>query len=544
MPKTNLLPIVLIILLAAGAFAYSGGQLPFAATYGGCNIKESATFALVPYYGYYSCEPNTYTPTINTVGNWIDNQGDAWNGYYSTAEIPCPYVNAITQQCEIKAKNKYSGIFTGSTFSLYYRTCDSAECGAYLKTDIAVNQQQTLATIKTGQKVQVKVYRGLLDASNYPAQIFSLTESHLAYGLFQYERGLKTLSSLVSCSVPSTVAQCVDCKVSSVSGTDSGISTITNNPVSTLLPDTFSTYLKDWLVSPIKSAIVSDTDGSQVFCSTNSLYNIGTTKTEMGCGAFPISFKRGVTCCPGDKLNQYTSCGADFAWHQQDYGCIVGGIASITACNGQGNWYSTGSLIYQKATACNSDGTCTYSTVSAPCAAPNVGCAQGAICVVDNSNPANNKCQGGVQPCGDNNKDCYDDCTYTAIPGCTPSKPCAGENEATGGAWIGKKYCCAGLIETGGVCKKPSDGSDLSLLIWLILPALGGLLLYAVKKEVVWGIIGAVVGALLAVLISWLMSNWLLALFGGTGVFILIFIVITVLAAFAAIVKTFTGKFK
>lgn len=72
-------------------------------------------------------------------------------------------------------------------------------------------------------------------------------------------------------------------------------------------------------------------------------------------------------------------------------------------------------------------------------------------------------------------------------------------------------------------CQPPEDWTKY--LIWLILPALGGLLLYAAKKKAVWGIIGAVAGVLIAVVINWLMSNWLLALFGAAlgGVLIYFF---------------------
>lgn len=61
-------------------------------------------------------------------------------------------------------------------------------------------------------------------------------------------------------------------------------------------------------------------------------------------------------------------------------------------------------------------------TVQAPCSSPNIGCAQGGTCVVDPNNPANNYCQGGIQSCGDNNKDCFDDCTYTRLTNCDPSE--------------------------------------------------------------------------------------------------------------------------
>lgn len=454
------------IMVSAGNFlapgSIFGSFLKPAELYGGCDVKESATFALIPYYGYYSCEPVSYTPTSTSVSNWAPKQGD-WGNYYATLTISCPQVNSLTKQCDIVVRDK--GYFFGTGAYFNYRVCFNGSCGAYQFTQLISSQTTTIATITSGKSIDIKYNTGFDGSATVPLNSIEVLENHIGYGLWQYERGTKNLLDSTGCSVPLSAAQCIDCKTSNI-GVDSGISTITNNPVSILLPDTFSTYLKDWLVSPVKSGLILDTDGSSVFCSANTLYNVGTTKTELGCGAFPISVKRPVTCCPGDKLNQYTSCSNDFKWVQADYGCIKGGIPSISSCNGQGNWYSTGSLSYQKATSCNTDGTCSYQTVTASCTAPNIGCATGSTCVVDNNNPANNKCQGGITACGDNNKDCFDDCTYTAIPNCKTTNPCAGKNEPTGGMFIGKKDCCQGLTEQNGICKEGID--YLTLIIGII----------------------------------------------------------------------------
>lgn len=56
--------------------------------------------------------------------------------------------------------------------------------------------------------------------------------------------------------------------------------------------------------------------------------------------------------------------------------------------------------------------------VQAPCAAPSIGCPQGATCIIA-SNPADNKCSGGITNCGDSNKDCIDDCTRNKLTDCT-----------------------------------------------------------------------------------------------------------------------------
>ena len=50
-----------------------------------------------------------------------------------------------------------------------------------------------------------------------------------------------------------------------------------------------------------------------------------------------------------------------------------------------------------------------------PCHPPNVGCAAGETCIVNIFDPSLNHCEGGIDPCGDANEDCYDDCTLEKL---------------------------------------------------------------------------------------------------------------------------------
>jgi uncharacterized membrane protein len=98
-------------------------------------------------------------------------------------------------------------------------------------------------------------------------------------------------------------------------------------------------------------------------------------------------------------------------------------LISVLECDGQGNWvtdYSKSTPAYLRATGISSNGECIYEYTNAPCSPPSNGCYKGGLCIEDKNNPANNHCEGGTAPCGDNNKDCYDDCTYEKISDCIP----------------------------------------------------------------------------------------------------------------------------
>lgn len=457
--------ILAVILLGVGIFTagkyFNTFQVYQDSVYGSCDVKDSASYAMIPFYGYYSCQANSVTPVTNTLNNWQGGQGDTFT-QYSTITAWCPTAfNQVdlTKQCTVSVNNLKGNTLTNQ-FSFIMGSSSNWQ------TVPLTAYQSWTKVLNKGDYIVIRLNTWtLLTLSSVSTSSLQVTESHIAYGLWQYERGAAPIQRISNgCRLPASTPGadiCINCKLSSIG--DSGLNSITNKQMSTLPIDGTTTYLKDWVVSTIKSAIISDVDGSQVMCSSNTVYNIGTTKTELGCGAYPLSVKKSVSCCPGDKMGS-AYCSNQFQWVQGDAGCIKGGIASITACNGAGAWVLLDSYCtYQKATTCNMDGTCTYQTVKAPCCASSNNCPQGAQCVVDNNNPANNYCKGGILPCGAEPGKCVDRCTLQRIPNCNEQSACIGENGATGGILgIGKGTCCAGLTEKDGICiKPPPNNNDL-----------------------------------------------------------------------------------
>jgi hypothetical protein len=96
---------------------------------------------------------------------------------------------------------------------------------------------------------------------------------------------------------------------------------------------------------------------------------------------------------------------------------------SVIECDGQGGWvtdYSKSIPAYLRATGISSTGECIYEYTNAPCSPPSNGCYKGGSCIENKNDPTKNYCVGGTKPCGDANKDCYDDCTYDKISDCIP----------------------------------------------------------------------------------------------------------------------------
>lgn len=83
--------------------------------------------------------------------------------------------------------------------------------------------------------------------------------------------------------------------------------------------------------------------------------------------------------------------------------------------------YGTGIIIFIALIVSLTSGSVYTQTIVAKCSASGEGCPQGAQCVVDNNNPANNYCKGGILPCGAEPGSCVDRCTNQPIPNCDPS---------------------------------------------------------------------------------------------------------------------------
>jgi len=411
MKITNIQIGAMVAILLMGYFIFGQGLYSL---YGACEPKEQAGFALVPYYTLYKCEPTSHAETFNSLQLPAkDNINDP------STLITCGDDEFTKDTCgDIAVYCQDSNYVILQADGLTDYPIGGTE---WAKAPVTPNTFQVIiGGLSIGERVKIRGCGNIGFFSTVTYTSGTVKSYYLPYGLYLYDSGSQKLISSTNCNVPSTIEQCKDCVVPNLGlGLSSGTTTIINNPRTDLLPDTFSTSIKQWLVTPIKSGTFTDIDGSRVFCTDHVIYSSDTISTEMGCALIPMKDKRQVDCCPGEKLNQYTFCGSDFKWKYGDAGCIVGGIKTIAACNGGGAWYTSTSRTYQKATACNTDGTCSYTTLTAPCAPPNIGCPTGASCQVDTNNPANNKCVGGLVPCGDADKDCIDDCTRAPISGCT-----------------------------------------------------------------------------------------------------------------------------
>jgi len=502
MKNQALLLLIAIVIIVSGAAVYFSGSFTGGQVYtsGGqsCVLKESGAYFAAPFYGYYSCQANSATPSTNLFP--VDNLG--WGNWQKI--ISCPtYNTGLTKQCSIVAQGIGTSFFGLNTARVWYAFCDSpSSCGTdagSILVSSSTGVPTTITTIQSGQ--YIKLHGGVGVLYN-PIEVLQVGEIHTSYGLWQYERGLPAQVSSTNCDIPPTADQCIDCKLPT--GIDGEPNTLYNKAVTSLKPDEFSTYLKDWIATIYGKGGIATYQGKQVECSMRQVYSIQTIQLESGCYAFPNTKLADVTCCPGDVAGSQ-SCGADFQWHIQDVGCVKNGIPSIVVCDGQGGWkyISSDPTLYHKATACNSDGSCTYSEVRTVCS-PIAGCSAGATCVVDNLNPANNHCEGGVNPCGDANQDCFDDCTNQQIQGCTPQNQCASKDQKV----TLTKACCTGLNpDANGFCRETPEW-----IIWLpviMFTALGLLVGYAYPKrdKIPFATVGALSGFMLGLVIQYLLTN-------------------------------------
>jgi hypothetical protein len=105
--------LVLIILVGSTYLGKIPGLVITSDTYQGCPIKMSATYALIPSYGYYSCEPRTYQYQTSS-SSWYDTGervmflGLPTPTPYWQTNIGCPYDSTYTDKCTAYFKPKIS----------------------------------------------------------------------------------------------------------------------------------------------------------------------------------------------------------------------------------------------------------------------------------------------------------------------------------------------------------------------------------------------------------------------------------------------------
>jgi len=431
-------PTIILFLIAGIILIYAGGFLvgkaalfPASVTVDGqtCELKESNGFALIPLYAQYECRMYpSYGYQSKDASFWYV-QSYFLNKEYQT-RVGCPFESTssvISPTCEVYiAPKQYR---SDGEFS--YRVCSSSgSCPSTWTSFTPSSYETTLRQIMKGQILEIKIITTLgWDANQY----YRAYEKHKTYALFHWERGVSSETPLIttSCDIPwqDKNKLCISCVITDLM-VQMGVQappTISNNPKGSLGPDERATYVKDWVYGPLSANFFQDPLGGWVDCSRASdgiakLYNLGTIKTGQGCAAFPASVKGTVTCCPQETNLEGASCQLDTSnpngkWVYKDLGCIKMGIPSILNCEGQGGYsVVAGTTKYKKATQCTSDGKCVYQEITAPCTPPANGCPPNARCMVpDPTNPMKNYCEGGILPCGDGNKDCYDDCTYEKL---------------------------------------------------------------------------------------------------------------------------------
>jgi hypothetical protein len=413
------LPIVavLILLIFVGTVimpgAISGVQ---ETTINGCTLRESGGLALVPYFGYYRCEPYPSTEVITT--NYIGNDPGGIGFFGNSPEV------------EFRIHNLGTGSWQG------WRICNVNGCTSWDSIWVGGNKVETV-----GGGEQDATLGPWMEADPAFFGDLELQELHLDYSLYQYERNSANRFKDSACSLPSkdycTGLGCI------ASFFDEG----KNNPT---IPNTGKTsgtlgfdqisraYLVDWLVSPVESA-VKNYQGQDVFCHQSVLYDVGFSELQSGCYAHPGSnVITSVDCCHDAQCASGEVC-IDFECETGEVGCCQGGICSVIYCDGQGNPFCIDKVI-KKATTCTNQGECIYSTVNVECCDAS-DCSSGQSCV-------NNECVGGVEPCGDSDKDCFDDCTNEYIIGCVP-ETC----QSVGQNCDFFRKCCSGLRCSDGFCE-------------------------------------------------------------------------------------------
>ncbi len=439
-----------------------GGNTFSVTTVSGCSLQTQGQYLLVPQYGYFACEPIQGTVARNSV-TWAKTNSGLFDSFWQSA-VWCPQ-SGYGKECDVFIDGSYSNLVYFNSIPgsvVKWQKCGDTGCGAWIDKIVFGSGKSMLSTINKGEYIRVQA--NVANPNNQP--LFVLEEEHAAYGLRQYERGMepKTINDM-GCSIPSSYNLCVDCIVSSLF--DFGTNGVTNNPVRDLTFDQYSTYLKNWVVSPYALNVVRDIDGTDVDCSARKVYSFDTVTVRGSfgdsCYAFPATFKRDVTCCPGEIAGNQV-CGDDFKWKVGDVGCLKNGVGSILYCDGQGGWVISGAKEVKKAVSCSSAGECVYTYKNVACTPPNNGCPSGSVCSTVNGldNPV---CVGGVTCTGaDSNGDCYDDNCGQYITGCIVPTDCAKEGQDVGGLFgVGAKRCCEDLVVKDGKCQK-EGGFDIGTL--------------------------------------------------------------------------------
>lgn len=490
--------------------------------YEGCPVETSPTMALIPLYGYYSCEPVQFSHTTSDA-TWYNN-GETEGIWPLTipfwqTNVGCPYDTGYTDQCMVFVQPKVS--ITGYW---YYRICSSSgNCPSWIMMTSLVSGAINQYPIFAGQIFQIKASK-----SDNIGNIIRVYEKYNAYGLVQYERGSKNLLSNLNCNPPAMTSWVTQLtkplydvaeQVMPSSSLPQG-STSTSGALKIM---TYRVYLKDWVIGPLRANFFTDpTDNKYVDCSENKLYTLGTVKTELGCGAYPYAFKRNMNCCPGDKDLSGSTCIVDSS-HPNGYYPVVTttpipcsgptcNIPSIVSCDGKGGWVedlSTSTPTYEKATSISSTGVCSYQKITVTCRPPSVGCPSGALCVIDYYNPANNKCVGGIVACGDNNGDCYDDCTYAKINNCVPK---GGEIPPSAGSCYSACDLQKNIADITGVSTYPCkiscwlNSKMTNIIIGILASIFVALAIFVLTKGAGWmfSLIGAVIIFIATILNLWI----------------------------------------
>ena len=135
-----------------------------------------------------------------------------------------------------------------------------------------------------------------------------------------------------------------------------------------------------------------------------------------------------------------------------------------------------------------------------------------------------------VKCCGEDEKaELQTDGKYKCVEG-GGTQECGLEGSKCG---LGYPDCCEGLKckkehfwSLTGVCKKEEFELSWKLILIPILSLLGFFGLYAIKRDVIFGVFGAILG-LLAGIVIYVMTwwKWLLLTLGGVGITILFIII-------------------
>lgn len=491
-----LISAIIIIILIFGLYAYSQGT--FTPTEGMLYNGKEVVFALNPLFGYYACEITEYDVEQSIVTS-ID-------GSTKTVTFTCPPNNWAVTKCEIWVRDRGSTWYLPGTSGRWYN-CATGGCpdpnteeGYPIMVDRG--NEEKITSINPGQTILVVIRA---------AETGTLLSIQDVYGLYRYEKGAKDFISGGYCDIPNYVDQCIDCQAVFEKY---DLETDGDGKPNRLEPNEFSNFLDTWFVTPEETGGIYNYEGKDAFCIRSKIYEINTVKLETGNYVIPGDIVDSVQCCPGDK-NGDQECGYDFKWGSVGVGCCASGICTIQACDGEGDWITDYSITnkIKRATACTTEGECLYEYKTVECSR-NFDCDTGQIC-----NKNTWTCEGGTEPCGDKNGDCWDDCSGTYIPGCTVDPSCTQEGEII----IGDGYCCNGLVEVSNIvgittCEVPSVNIPWDIIFALLAGALVFALLR--KKDALIGLIsGAIAGVFVYMILSfWLSLDWWQQLALGLGI--------------------------